>query len=73
MPRTSKGPWYWKARKEWVVNIRGKWHYLGAKKSDAINEWHKLQSAPRVKKISGHLVGLLDTFLSYVEKTSLTQ
>ncbi|MFM9961613.1 MAG: tyrosine-type recombinase/integrase [Planctomycetaceae bacterium] len=68
MARTSKGPWYWKERKEWVVNVRGKRHYLGPNKTAAINEWHKLQSTPRTKKVSGYLVGLLDNFLSYVEK-----
>ena len=68
MARTSKGPWYWKERKEYVVNVRGHRHYLGPNKAAAFSEWHRLQSAPKAKKISGHLVGLLDKFLDFVEK-----
>jgi hypothetical protein len=39
--RKSKGPWFWKERGEFVVNVRGKRHYLGDDREAAFDEWHR--------------------------------
>jgi integrase len=67
MAKKSKGPWFWKARKQWVVNINGTRHYLGSDRSEAYQEWHRL-STQETPRISGkHVVAVLDSFLTWCQ------
>jgi hypothetical protein len=64
MARKSRGPWYWKLRKEWVVNVRGKRHYLGANRKAAFEKWHDLEGQPEPVKVESNSVWeVLDAFL----------
>lgn len=65
MGRKSTGPWFWKLRKQYVVNIRGKRHYLGAAKKEAYQEWHKLSSEETSPPSPDALVGVFDEFLHW--------
>ena len=69
MARKSKGPRYWKPRKQWVVDIRGKRHYLGHDKTKANEAWHALMSAkpsPRIE--SDFVVAIFEKFLDWTQK-----
>lgn len=59
MARESKGPWYWKARQQWVVNVNGKRHYLGPDERKARRKWCKL-----VAKKDEHLIIRTDSLLA---------
>jgi len=66
----SKGPWFWKLRGEWVVNVRGKRHYLGAEKTAAYDEWHRL-CREKSEPISTNTVwAVLDAFLDHAKATT---
>lgn len=68
MAGRSKGPWFWELRGQWVVNVRGKRHYLGTDKDTAIKKWHKLAS-DTPQSVSGEsVIGLLDKFLEWCQK-----
>lgn len=68
MARRSRGPWYLKARKQWVVNVRGKRYYLGPEKTKAYKEWHKLQAEEKRPITSDHVVVVFDAFLEWTQK-----
>ncbi len=69
MPRKSSGPWYWILRKQWVVNIRGKRHYLGPEKEAAEQEYHRLMSVPEPTPVRWEsVVVLFDKFLEWCQK-----
>lgn len=70
MGRKSSGPWYWKLRKEWVVNVRGKRHYLGHDKKKAVDEWHRLEQAEPPKADRNSVWEVLDAFLDHAEKNT---
>ncbi len=67
MAGKSKGPWFWKSRGEWVVNIRGKRHYLGPAREQAYKDWHKLSAAPEKRVSADHVVAVMDAFLEFVK------
>jgi integrase len=71
MPRKSSGPWFWKLRGEWVVNVRGKRHYLGPDRDAAYDQWHELaKSAPSPVVESKSVWEVLDLFLDDVQKNT---
>jgi integrase len=49
MAGKSKGPWYWKDRKEYVVNVHGRRYYLGPDKNEAERQWHDLMATPKAQ------------------------
>lgn len=65
MAKKSKGPWYWKLRKQFVVNIGGKRHYLGPDRTKAYQEWHRLSTQERPRITKNHVVAVLDEFLEW--------
>jgi integrase/recombinase XerD len=69
MPRKSSGPWFWKLRNEWVVNIRGKRHYLGEDRDAAYDKWHELARSTPPLVESKTVWAVLDLFLDDVQKT----
>lgn len=68
MGRKSKGPWHWKERNEWVVNIRGVRHYLGPDKGQAYQQWHEISGTPDDTTPPRFLVELFDKFLDWCAK-----
>jgi len=67
--RKSKGPRYWKPRNQWVVNIRGIRHYLGADEEKANREWHRLMSEEEPVAVrSEHVVAIFDEFLEWTKQ-----
>lgn len=59
--------WYRKERKAWFVTINGQRHNLGADKTKATKQFHKLMGEDKPKVKSGSAVELLDKFLLWVE------
>jgi len=51
----SKGPWFWKKRQQWTVNIRRKRYYLGDDRGDAYRQWHELSAAPEAAPGKVHI------------------
>jgi len=65
--RKSKGPWFWKERGEFVVNVRGKRHYLGEDREAAFDEWHRL-CREKPEPVSTQTVwAVLDAYLDHAE------
>jgi integrase len=68
--RKSNGPWFWKERGEFVVNVRGKRHYLGEDREAAYDEWHRL-CREKPEPVSAQSVWeILDAFLTHAEATT---
>jgi len=68
-------PWFWEARNEWYVTIRGERHRLGPDKTEAERQFHELMAkppeAPQPKaKPSGFLTvaELFEKFLDWCQK-----
>lgn len=69
MARKSKGPRYWPPRNQWVVDIRGKRHYLGPDEAEAKREWHRLMSERESNVVrSEHVVAMFDEFLEWTKR-----
>lgn len=69
MARKSKGPRYWEPRNQWVVNIRGKRHYLGPDEDDAKREWHRLMSEKEPVIVKSELaIAIFDEFLEWTSR-----
>jgi integrase len=66
--RSSKGPWYWAARKAWYVVYNGKKIRLADNKEEAKKEFHRLMLTSRPKD-SPEIVGdILDMHLAWLSK-----
>lgn len=66
-------PWYWEARGEWCVIIRGKRQRLGPDKEEAERRFHELMAErPKQQPVSRAagltVASLLDKFLDWCEK-----
>jgi hypothetical protein len=71
MGRKSKGPWWWKERGEYAVNVRGERHLLGKNKRAAETAWHALMASPEKKAVTSEsLAWLMVEFLDWIIKTS---
>jgi integrase len=69
--RKSKGPWFWKKRGEFVVNVRGKRHYLGEDREAAFDEWHRL-CREKPQPVSTNTVwAILEAFLDHAAKNTV--
>ena len=65
MPRPSH-IWYWKARKQWCVKIKGERRLLGTDKEDAEREFHRLKSLPEEPRAApGSVDELFSQFISF--------
>lgn len=60
-------PWFWKARKEYYVTIRGKQHRLGPNKKEAYKRFHELMSKPERVIASGTVAELIEKFMDWTE------
>lgn len=67
MPRSSK-PWYWKLRKQWVVNINGKRHYLGRDREEAHRRYHELMLDKPVLVTHGAVAELCEQYMDWLQK-----
>lgn len=68
MPRKSKGPRWWKTRKQYVVTIRGRKHYLGPDKAKADERYHMLMLQKEPDVSSDLAIVIFDKFLDWTEK-----
>ncbi len=50
MARKSSGPWWWAARGQWFVTVRGKQIPLGTDEAEARHQWHILEAQAQSHK-----------------------
>jgi integrase len=70
MARRSKGPWWWQARQQWFVTIRGKQIPLGTDEEEARRQWHILEAKASAHKAGDDnlFIALADEFLDWVKR-----
>jgi integrase len=70
MARRSKGPWWWSARGQWFVTIRGKQIPLGTDEAEARRQWHILEAKAATSKAgdANLFITLADEFLDWVQR-----
>jgi integrase len=61
-------PYFWKARGEWVVTIRGERHRLGPDRAVAQAEFHRLMLTSPMSVTTDSLAGMLDAFLTWTQQ-----
>ena len=75
MPRPNK-IWYWKARREWFVTIKGRRHRLGRNKKDAQLRFHQLMAAPDERRAvvdPDSAAAIIDEFLEWTKRNKKTE
>jgi hypothetical protein len=70
MARPAK-PWFWKARKIWCVNHKGKRILLGPDRDEAFRQYHAIMAKPDEERQPlqwGAVAAILDDFLTWTEE-----